>query len=451
MLSFRTINDFENVMAQISVTSESELPQKIETIIDNSKFISLYTKQKNLNARRLIAPMGTESNEIIEDTTKIKPFEDLVPDPFFASVINDKLEINVAGVIYKITPFGTFIIKPEKLDRLNIILLENPFVENQNLKNHLFYRNNTNDDFYKIEDGIILLDTYNRAKNDLINTELESQNLSLSKANSKIQLSKNSLSKKIMGTGNDEWIYENIPTVQFGAKTWVGKLFQSLRGREEVHTQGFGPSNRVRVNFYNATWGVYSAIGVNVTMQKKNWIGWSSTNASEIRLGWDALEYYVGDLPSAPLINTPYAYQKFTPLDLPKITKQYVEVNLLGYDYKFEKGETLQKSIKQLYEWAKLPAFGLYPKQQDVNYAFKVWNDFTKKSISIIQERDEIIVYNQSSASKRLDWAVGIKLSSDFSDIKLGYAPLKFTLNRASVFGLAKYGSEWRGVRIVTQ
>ncbi|TAE38591.1 MAG: hypothetical protein EAY66_03910 [Sphingobacteriales bacterium] len=451
MLSFRTTNDFQNVMSQISESTELGLPQKIETILNAPKFISLYTKQKNLNATRLIVPMGTESNETKEDTTKVKPFEDLVPDPFFASVINDKLEIKVEGVIYKITPYGTFIFKPEKLDRVNAILLANPFVENQNLTAHSFYKNNTNDDFYKIEDGIMLLDTYNRAKPDLINDEFKSQNLSSSKTDSKIQQSKKSLSKKIMGTGSDDWIYESLPTVQFGAKTWAGKFFQSLRGREEVHTQGFGSNNRVRVNFYNATWGVYSAIGINVTMQKKNWIGWSSTDASEIRLGWDALEYYAGELPGAPLINAPYSSQKFTPLDLPKITKQYVEVDLLGYNYKFEKNEMLQKSIKQIYDFAKNPSLGLYPKKQDVNYAFKVWNDFTKKSISIIQERDEIIVYNQSRASKRLDWAVGIKLTSDFSDIKLGYAPLKFTLNKASVFGLAKYGSEWRGIRIVNQ
>ena len=125
-------------------------------------------------------------------------------------------------------------------------------------------------------------------------------------------------------------------------------------------------------------------------------------------------------------------------------------MDLLGYPYTFDKNEALQNGIKKVYDFAKtIP--GIYPKTQNVNYAFKVWSDFTKRTISIVQERDEQIAYNAETLSKQFDWAVGIKVSTNFEDINLGYAPLDFSLERASVFGLAKYGAVWKGARIISQ
>jgi len=274
----------------------------------------------------------------------------------------------VSRILYKVTPFGTFIISPEKYNRLKEILSNNIFSKAIDFKNHVFYSNKIKDDFYKIEDKIILLDTYKRVEgneNKVINSKLQT-------------LSDKSKNLKTLGTGTDEEIYQSIPTIYFGAKTWFGNLFESLRGREEIYTENFNSKRRVRVNFYNASWGVYSAIGASVKMQKKNWIGWSGTVTDELRLGWDGLEYYLGQLPSNTGSLPLPTYQKFTQVDLPKLTKQYVEVDLLGYPFKFDRNKELQVGVKEIFDFAKTNVPFLYPKQGNVNYAFKVWSHFAK-------------------------------------------------------------------------
>ncbi|KHJ38457.1 hypothetical protein PBAC_12470 [Pedobacter glucosidilyticus] len=432
-LKFSTNDEFRSFMEILNQKSETQLDETVSKYANRENFNSFYKLQKVISQRKT----SILNLEEVNDTSE--PFEDLVPDPYFASVLDSNLELSVEGIIYKVTSFGTFIVQTEKYDRLLLLLSNYKYSKNINFKSHIFFSQEIDKDFYKIEDGIILLDTYRRVEskeNDVISSliyNVKRDNITTS------------------DTGTDDWIYQNLPTIHFGAKTLAGKLFESLRGREEIYTENFESKRRVRVNFYNASWGVYSAVGASVKMQKKNWIGWSETAANELRLGWDGLEYYLGQLPNNNGALPHPTYQRFTPVDLPKLTKQYVEVDLLGYPFTFDKNKQLQVGVKEVYDFAKSSVPFLYPKTGNVNYAFKVWSDFTKKSISFVQERDEIIAYNAESLSKVFDWAVGAKITSDFTSINVGYAPLDFTLERASVFGVAKYGNSWRGARIVAQ
>ncbi|WEK21404.1 MAG: hypothetical protein P0Y49_09660 [Candidatus Pedobacter colombiensis] len=364
--------------------------------------------------------------------------EQLIPDENFAAVLNENLEVMVENTIYKVTPYGTFMIEQPAytgfIQRLNAI----PYEEDQVLVDDPFYQNRISDNVYQIEEGVTLIDTYEASVNQIENV-LQVQDYPVTYS-----------ATWQYRPDADAWIYDNLPTIKYGGKTWLGKLFESIFGREEIHTENFESKRRVRVNFYNMSWGVYSSIGVSVKMQKKNWIGWSGTNASELRMGWDAMEYYIGSLPSAPSAPISTTPQRFTKLDLPKVTKDYVEVDLLGYPFTFDRNEALQKGIKKIHEM--LPTVsGLKPKsERTVNYAYKVWADFGKRSISIVQDRDEIIGYNTESLSKVFDWSIGVKASWGFDGPPtLGYAPLKFTISRASVFGIAKYNNVWKGARII--
>jgi len=363
------------------------------------------------------------------------PLDSLVQDPYFASMLNPQGEIEVENTVYKVTGYGTFMSAPEYkpevddlVDKLNngILTLDDVVI-------------NDGESFFKIlGKPIRLYDTYgaiNDQKDDKINVQDYPVTYS---------------STYQYRPDADAWIYDGIPTIQYGGKTWFGKLFESIRGRDEVYTDNFESTRRVRVTFYNSSWVVYSSVGISVQMQKKNWIGWSGTEANELRLGWDAMEYYCGDAPappSAPVSSTP---QRFSKLDLPKLTKDYVEVDLLGYNVTFDKNENLQKGIKKIHEF--LPNVpGLKPKtDRNENYAYRVWSNRALNSISTILDRDEIISYNTEGINKTLDWSVGFKVSWGFEGPpSVGYAPLKFTITRASVFGIAKYGRIWKGGRIV--
>lgn len=137
---------------------------------------------------------------------------------------------------------------------------------------------------------------------------------------------------------------------------------------------------------------------------------------------------------------------------MPKLTKDYVEVNLLGHNFRFDKNKLFQQGIKELHSFLST-VDGLKPKsERNVNYAYKVWSDDTKRSISYIMDRDEIVGYNTGSLSKVINWSVGLKVSWDFTNTPdVGYAPLKFNVSRASVFGMVKYGDAWKGARIVLE
>lgn len=375
----------------------------------------------------LSPPAGPE----LEET----PLDSLVQDPYFASMLNPQGEIEVENAIYKVTGYGTFISAPEDKPEVDDLVdqLNNGVLELNNIVT------NEGGSFFKILGKFIrIYDTYGTIsdqKDDKMNVQDYPVTYS---------------STYQYRPDTDAWIYDSLPTIQYGGKTWLGKVFESIRGRDEVFTDNFESKRRVRVTFYNSSWVVYSSVGISVQMQKKNWIGWSGTEANELRLGWDAMEYYCGDAPappSAPVSSTP---QRFSKLDLPKLTKDYVEVDLLGYNFTFDKNENLQKGIKKIHEF--LPRIpGLKPKtERNENYAYKVWSNRALNSISTILDRDEIVSYNTESINKTLDWSVGFKVSWGFEGPpSVGYAPLKFTVTRASVFGIAKYGSIWKGGRII--
>ncbi|ASZ10207.1 hypothetical protein CK934_04035 [Chitinophaga sp. MD30] len=460
-LKFQSGNAFKSLMSELTVTKPEDPTGLVQQRMAAPGFVSIAAALKKgeqlsvqQNGRQMkgshphsftalleariagysIAPLAKldGSSDVPVETT----IDDLVPDPNFAAVLNEKMEVQVENTIYKVTPYGTFMIEEQAYPEFIEVLDAKPLPDDLVLVGDVFYRNNIGDNIYDIQPGVKLIDTYEAATSDLEDV-LQIDNYAVTYTPT-----------WQYRPDADAWIYDNLPTVRFGGKTWLGKLFESIRGREEIYTDNFESKRRVRVNFYNASWGVYSAVGLSVKMQKKNWIGWSGTEAQELRMGWDALEYYIGSLPSAP--PPPITAQFFNPVDLPKITKDYVEVDLLGYGFTFDRNATIQKGIKKIHEL--LPSVpGLKPKgERTVNYAYKVWADFGRTAISIVQDRDEQVGYNVESLSKVFDWSVGIKASWSFTGTPtLGYGPLKFTISRASVFGIARYNNIWKGARIV--
>jgi hypothetical protein len=408
----------------------------------NSTKIKSFTSLLPHNGSNRVSELSPDKvvNYASDSFTPVDLMDQLLPDQNFASILDERLEVQVDDMIYKVTPYGTFMIEPPMYNEITSILDNKPYIEDADLSNDPFYFNRTTDNIYEILPGVTLLDTYEAASGN-IDDVIQVQNFEVP-YNPTYQYRPEL----------DSWIYDSLPTIKYGGKTWLGRLFEDILGREEIYTEKFSSNRRVRVNFYKMSWIVYSAVGISVKMQKKNWIGWSQTNASELRMGWDGIEYYIGDIPPPPSAPISAAPQRFTPVDLPKLTKDYVEVNLLGHNFRFDKNKLFQQGIKELHSFLST-VDGLKPKsERNVNYAYKVWSDDTKRSISYIMDRDEIVGYNTGSLSKVINWSVGLKVSWDFTNKPdVGYAPLKFNVSRASVFGMVKYGDAWKGARIVLE
>ena len=456
-LSFQSTQSFEKLMTTLSQDRVENANDLVTTLTGLSNFVSLsefvakgeevkfirvQSSAKSFNQQLKLA----NSSGVISfaetgagmDTDMLTTLDELVPDPYFASVLNSDMEVMVEDDIYKVTPYGTFVVDQQHYNQLQE-MLDNTLYDGTIDPNESFYSNQIGDRLYQVAPGIKLVDSYEvtaAEANDVLNIQY-------------YPVVNNPVYQYTPSP--DAWIYNNLPTIQYGGKTWAGKVLQSIIGREEVYTENFEAKRRVKVNFYNIYWGVYSAIGVSVQLQKKNWIGWSSTEAPELRMGWDAIEYSIGQPatpPPAPANATP---SRFIDADeLPNLTKKYITINLLDKQFSLDLHSNLQKGISKIHEM--LPSIpGLKPnKDSDKNYAFKVWANNAKTAASVVLDRDEVIGYNVDKLSKVFDWAVGIKASWNFeSSPSFDKSPLKFEMKRASVFGVAKYGTQWKGARIV--
>lgn len=431
-----------------------------------------------------------------QDNLPSEPLLDkLVPDPIFASILNEKGEIQVDSTIYKVTKFGTFMIPSNKLEKLNAIIslwnsksstTQNTVQSTKGATTTLTgfspYEDTNltllDDGFYFIEPNIYLYDSYgytngnepNFYDNDDYNSGINSQDYLANFTNEPVEYT-NVWSNLIGGIPynntlagpNEDYIYNNLDTYTLGAKTWAGKLFESIRGRDEIHTVNFSSDNRVRVNFYDANYIIYSALGVSVKLQKKNWLGWSKTNADELRIGWDVIQYDAGwglnfSPPQVGWINPNNSVSHYN-VDIPGTSHKFelFDLKLAGIrvqpiiDYNTNKLK--QQGIKFLYDQAQNRLS--FQERQDLTnkpFAFLTYPEVFNDKRIVTVGRDEERTINNDKMDKTFDWRTGtLRLTFNSSG---GFSPSgeiekDFELSSASVYGVAKYANQWKGIRIV--
>jgi len=95
-LAFNSNKEFESLMSKLVKEKDSEIGGIIKKYSENSNFRSFYEVQKS-NIQSKISV--TSSNEINDDEVEEDPFDNLVPDPYFASVLDSNLEVSVENII----------------------------------------------------------------------------------------------------------------------------------------------------------------------------------------------------------------------------------------------------------------------------------------------------------------------------------------------------------------
>ncbi|WP_069659377.1 hypothetical protein [Arcticibacter eurypsychrophilus] len=324
-LKITSLQSFNDLMQEGHDHSDdiSFVQNKISSTV-SSRFISLEMKKNTLTSK-------IDGFSVSEENGSNATIEDLVPDPIFASVLNEDGEIQIDSTVYKVTLYGTFMFLSDKLSSVDSLIATFDSKNNNHDYSPFTGLTSVQDRFFKIGDGIFLYDTYGYTNGYRPNYLDDEEVLPSNQENyladftidtaeyptgtdSKVSNASSLSSKNKSNTvKSDEDIYNQLENYSFGPKTLVGKLLSSIRGRDEVHTINFDSKRRVRVNFYDASYIVYSAIGVSVKMEKKNWIGWSGTDASELRIGWDAIQYNAGtglslQIPTNVIINS-YPYE----------------------------------------------------------------------------------------------------------------------------------------------
>ncbi|WP_333820243.1 hypothetical protein [Ohtaekwangia sp.] len=205
-LNFASKEVFKNYMTELLGTNSNSKIIR-EKYTRNGKFKSL--RDIRIERTLTLARIESDSMAIEADT--------LIDDPNFESVLNENHEVQVEGTLYKITPYGTYICTPEKRDRVNEILatlLLNNF-ELTPINRTIPGEQKQSENMYFVEPGIYRLDSFNDTqKVEITASDSEAQGLSNGRE-----------------TTNDllpQYIYDQFPTYNFDAKTWLDHYFKTF-------------------------------------------------------------------------------------------------------------------------------------------------------------------------------------------------------------------------------
>lgn len=243
--------------ARLSFDSKESLEQAVLNA-DNTDNASL-TRSASFISLMSQVPGMTRSNE--EETYYEKMgYDTLVPNQNFARLINPNGEIVVKDTIYKITPNGTYFFHKTKENEFANIYLTDSIGQS------------VNGDLYALADGIFRYDTFKGNEKE--------EEIELSDSD---EIENESVSTR---AGTPEPNYSTFPVFRAERHTFFGKIREKLLGKDKYYSVKLSKKRKVRGRFYAYNYVAYSEAGVTGMMEKKNFIGWSKTQADELRIEW---------------------------------------------------------------------------------------------------------------------------------------------------------------------
>ncbi len=239
-LVFSKLSDFNALMQK---AHEQESIKVITNFTDDlsqgDKFVSLTEKAAILNELNLQSTKqnnggnGKLSYANDDDGSgNIRSFEqqleEIVYDPYFASVLSPQGQIELNQTLYTVSPVGTIVSEPA-----DSILVKNftTSVNNGTVDLATALQPVGNNTYQLIGSNALIYDTYGQIK---ANT---------SAAN--------------VGTPfvTDDGVNYNVLPFEFdGAKTIVGKFFENFFIKPQFNYYANIPNRRLRVNFYSTSW-----------------------------------------------------------------------------------------------------------------------------------------------------------------------------------------------------
>ncbi|MGJ1197674.1 hypothetical protein ACR777_15925 [Sphingobacterium spiritivorum] len=458
--------------SRLSFKSYSELNQVFE--VYKGKTNTLKMQLKALGFDRIkktdipfvkLAMADQNSNDITSQNLITE--DDLIDDPIIEEIVNNELEIEVENIIYKITPYGTLFSPKDNYDRMTQVVEEFSMdrLTMYDAINYDIYENplSTEDDIYEVAPGVLLYDTY-----EVVKTKDEVPN-SNSSTNDVIKVA---ASANINNTDVNNGEYSSLPVIKYGKHTFLGKIWSGIFGgaNNEVYTANFSNKRRIKVSLYNRNYIFRKVIGLRVKTQKKNWIGWSTTAADEIRLGWDGISFTKDDkiTPANPWdamqkVLEPYRASQFQPNPdwdpLQRPTPLKYEFNLLGSGVSLDLSRGFQQATKLVYDQTKRFLNKNIPKNQTSTVS--LWLDSQLKTPVIIAGPNEIRATNKEELIMELDsytdfvfsFSIGANGNINWTKTALNTVDKsknasKIVMQYASIYGVARFGNTWKGAVI---
>ncbi|MBQ2174149.1 MAG: hypothetical protein II453_03410 [Alphaproteobacteria bacterium] len=385
----------------------------IETPVGEIQYADLNDEILNLEHARSFNII--DSTELVDNNLTVYEamgYDTIVPDIQFARLLNIKGEIEVSDTVYKISPKGTYFFKAS---------LEPYFTRNyeayENTEGQLI-----DDKTYLIDPiGIYRYKTFSVPENVDLGGDIELDLGTLYIPNN----SAPTLASQV------QWdnCMEYTSSFHHGFSKWWHNLFgDGVSGKYK-----FSNKRRLLGKIYDYNYIIYRTSGAFAKMQKKNWIGWSGTEAQTISLTWSnvVLEHSYEVKPPQNY----YSNQKlvtelfFQNINIPEIIQGNVPVvNIFGYEFS-------ENELKSIVNFSKNEIISFLKRKtgKNVNSSARCYVLYGKQTfVTIIP--DECIEMNNSKVINKTfkkNWSFVITYNP-FLDYGNWYNWINFIKNQES-------------------
>ncbi|MDR1524045.1 MAG: hypothetical protein LBS79_02155 [Tannerella sp.] len=439
----------------LSFSSEEAFKDGLYSLMQANEKDEVSTKNLSVNDSRTNLtdfPELPANQSLAESPDYTERMRDYVPNESLAKLLNKDGEIIIGNTIYKITPNGTYY-----FSKNNKLIFDKIYSRDSSICGTL-----VGDKLYKIADGIFRYDTY-WYMDEKYRTERESGFVTPMKANENDVIS-------LRNYGSEPDI-ASFPTFPSTKENIFGFIIENIIDKNKAHTQYYDHTDkrRVRGEFYDNNHVFYAEVGAKGWTDKKNWIGWSKTEADELRVGWTNVILCaeltsnqkddvarIKQLQQNPMFTRP-EYQKIPGSTYTISTTTLVIPGLKESELK----KNVNKGVKALYDY--LRSIGVNQSQSDYakSKAIAIASDtnlfFIIKDEHVVKYSEEYychvfnsqdkggIALNQNSFNG--NWvaiAINLAISIFNESNKQPYA----TLYGGKVYVAARFDNEWQGMNI---
>lgn len=465
-------NEFRSLLAH---------PEKNDVPVLSAKGLAARkAKKQKLATKASMAREELAADAVITDQ--------LVPDPNFAAVLNDDLELQVGSDLIKVTPQGTYITRAANKAALEKMASDNSI-------DSLDYTPGTlvGDGMYAMGNGITRYDTYKEDPNPSIIQPIYTDDGGVGGGGGggtppasmpcEIKQPQTQAFQGALPAGG----YCAFPSYLYGAKTVVGGALQNLFGVNSSRENNFDSDHRIKVKLYNFDYIVYSSIGLKAKFQERGLFGiWGKADCPQIVLGWDAVVFedklaYSATAPILPAYNSTGVQSYFV-----KANERYQFVNfgvpaemvselssvLVGrfgltqaasdienklYDVSATKLADLTASLWSYVNTTYAP--GQVALNNSITKGFRqIFPD--KETIAL--SRFEQAYVNTGEVDLVFNWNTCQLTYSGYIDGSFSFGAnivgptysnkaQAYDVKKASVYGAAQYQGAWKGVRIIQE
>ncbi len=462
-LRFSNSDMLEQYMDSCCNGNSEETSISLSKKICSGGFVSIadlskrYEHKKYAISKACVGESDDDDEEMSVDEYNLMKTESLLFDNNLTYVLDTTLRICVEGVLYKITPYGTFAAKEDEAINIEQAI--------SNFDTTLLYTTEIGETV-TLPNGVEFMRSFKNAE-EIANEDDIVEDHSLSK----------NFATNAFHTGYnvDSYLWKNHSMFQ--------KFLDKLRGKKVSREKKFSKNKRVQVIVFEVDYKFYRSTGIKVKVQKrKKFCGipyWKETSADKVAIGFNGLDgEFTHNNPrnySSIVPTTSSAWGKFT-ATINKIPRNFIygkisnvdflrdwinngiycilpEINVKNtnytnvlvnelYDAELKEISDLPKRIINKYVFNPIKT-QIKPKDPIISYLF--WGS---TSTTYNKERPYVTgveEYNRGSKSMVFDRSFGItvKISKSVS----GFCPTKFSIKKIDAFGAAYCDGQWMGVR----